>query len=147
MNRYIPVVCVLFMLAGCAGQWESLPGDESKSAAQSQADKIFPVSGKNRDVRVCLLASVVTEVMTAQVMRNKRPADIALARLLVLRGAVQKAKTVSPDWLNSDMADIGLTFSKVLRESGQSRMAEIMMAGLSATNILNVLKVVTVFTD
>ncbi len=141
------ILAIVFalLLAGCASQWETLPQDDTKGVAQQWAEHFAMVDDKNRDVRVCLLGSAVVEVMTAQVMRNGRPADLALTRLMVLEGAIGKAKTVSPDWLNSDMADIGLTFSKVLKESGQSRIAEIMLGGFSVSNISNVLKGVTVF--
>jgi hypothetical protein len=161
--KTLMALMLAIMLGGCAsipgltfGAWSALAPEEEteeekrqkaeQSLAEKMADKFVKVEGEHRDVRVCLLASAVVEVMTAQVRTsNKVGAGATLGRLAVFQGTVQRARNASSEWFNSDMADVALTFAKVLSDTGQSRLANIILGGLTPSNIIGVAKRAVVF--
>ncbi len=152
MFKWTGPLLVAFLLSACSTS--VLKPDEIKkeadrptSLAQDFADNFVKVKPEHRAIRVCLFAAAAVEVMTARVrMFDAQQAPAALGRLRALQGAAARAHTANSDWFNSDMADVALTFSRVLRDAGQERLATILLGGASLKTFVDVAKRAVIFT-
>ena len=138
MKGIIPIVlAALVLLSGCA----SIGGDGGVGLSQKIADKVVKVDERYRPLRVCLMAAGMVEVMTDRVQTfDSGSAPEALGRLMALQGAIDTAKLASPLWVNTDMADVSFRFAAVLKDAGQSRLSQILLAGPSLSNLIDIAK-------
>ena len=106
---------------------------------QQVADTVVDVSDQNRDLRVCWLAAGAVEVLTDLAQRGG-DSQLALGHLMLLQGAIDKARMTDPFWVETDTADVALLFAGVLKAAGKSRLSQILLGAPTVSNFLNVTK-------
>lgn len=147
MKIWKPIIAAflsLFLIVGC-----SSIGDDGElsygSLGRKAVDAVIEVPAEHRALRVCLLSAGTVEIMT-DLAQYKGNAELALGKLMLLQNAIDKSRTVSPMWMESDMADVALLFAGVLKDAGKSRLAEILLGGPTIGNFLYVAKRATIIT-
>ncbi len=139
MNRLKTLIIGLMMLIlpSCAFLGPDTGEVPFGSLGQRVADSVVTVSDENRDLRVCWLAAGAVEVMTDLAQRGGKPRE-AISHLVLLQGAIEKARMIDPFWIETDTADVSLLFAVVLKDAGKSRLAQILLGGPTISNFLHV---------
>lgn len=130
------IVIGLSMLALGACATADNPFGEG-SIAQRAADKLVTVKAENRDLRICFAASGAVEVLTDLAQRGGNP-TAALGNLWKLQNAVDMSRDMDSLWIETDSADVTLLFAAILKDSGKSRLAQIISGGPTISNFLDI---------
>lgn len=142
MIKYLFVGLAMLVLSACASPTGEVPFN---SLGQKVAEAVVDVSDENRGLRICWMAAGTIEVMTDLAQRGGN-AQVALGHLLLLQGAIDKARMTDPFWIETDTADVDLLFAAVLKDVGKSRLSQILLSGPSLSSFLNVAKRTIVMT-
>lgn len=137
MKRILASVLSLFLLGACTSDYESV--------SSRVGNQFVEVEDQYRPLRVCLLAAAATEVMTDRIqLFDAEEANEALGRLIMFQTIVAHSKTTSPLWPNTDMADISLTFARVMDDAGVDFVLGTVTSGLDISTFLGATKRVVV---
>lgn len=136
---------LMLVLSACAAPGEDTGQVPLGPIGQRVADAVIDVSNENRGLRVCWLAAGAVEVMTNLAFEE---GDVweALGHLVLLQGAIDKAHSIDPLWIETDTADVALLFAAVLKDVGKSRLSQILLGGPTLSNFLNVAKRTVILT-
>ncbi len=136
---------MLLILTACAAPGTGTGEVPLGSLGQQVANAVIIVSDENRDLRVCWLAAGAVEVVTDLAQRGGN-AKAALGHLILLQGAIDKARMADPFWIETDTADVALLFAAVLKDVGKSRLSQILLGGPTVTTFLDVAQRTVVLT-
>lgn len=131
------IIGLMMLVIGACASTTSDGTVEWNTFGQEIADSLVQVKPENRDLRVCLISAGAVEVMTDLAQRGGN-AQLALGNLMLLQNAIDKARSTDPLWSETDNADVTLLFAKVLKDSGKSRLSQILMAGPTISNFVNI---------
>lgn len=134
MRKILAVALMLVVLTGCA----TVPGP---GLGQRLADRVAIVSDEYRAVRTCLMAAAAVEILTDLTQDSRGGnASLVLGSLAIFQKAVDAMRTADTMWIESDMADVSLLFTRALKNAGKSRLVSILAGGPTVSNFLGVVR-------